>query len=157
MPDTMPRLAVPAPGDPSTERVLHFFIRYDWETRDVQFVRVADSDPSIVASLGPDETVQRCEVLLHRPAPEHAVPAEQVCLEVDHVDWDKMTVSEAMRRLHPLALFPVLPIAREGNRSTVPIHTRHDRSEDGRRESQTLSFQGRRFRVTVEELDPDVA
>ncbi len=153
------RLESPIESDVGREAFL--LVRYDWRTRAMSAVPYRDLTPEegakagqILEDLGPDETVHRIQVSLVRPAPPMTRSLE-LYVENDHVDWDVVNARDAVYRINPARLFPVHPI-KSGTGVLQPMSIRYDLVSPTKA-AQTVSFMGRTFKVTIEEITTPVS
>ena len=142
-------------GKNKTEpRRLWFVVRYNWDTRETNFARYDSSGAHLYKSVGPNESVHRCEVVLTptlgkvEEIPE--LVARECYNETDQLHPDAVTPADIMGRINMCRVIPILPF--EGHALT----SRTLRS-DGKKASQSIDIQNkkgevrRRFIVTVEE------
>lgn len=145
----------PFSKDKKQPRRLWFLVRYNWDTRETRFARYDKSGAYLYESIGPNESVHRCEVVLTpilgkvEEIPE--LIASEAYIENDQLHPDAITPADIMGRFNMCRMVPVLPF--EGHALTG-----RTLENDGQRAVQLIDINNRdgkprrRFKVTVEEI-----
>lgn len=142
-----------ADSDDRGPRTLYFLVRYNWTTRETRFTRY-DDPQGILDNLGPDETVHRCAIdLFYVPKDDALKTAEvgrEMYIESDYIDPRQINARDALKRINNCRAFPVL------GKEEVTLYTRYlgdPFKPPEKKEEMEVGFAGRRFLVSVEELE----